>query len=241
MIARTVSSWGIALALAAGSPSAASAQVGAFGGYYSSGMDQFNYVLSSIHLRSIERNAERRGNATKQAPQPNRTGGVSTVVARGAVPLAPQRLAARYPVAHRAQAQRTFGQLLDGYHQIETRFGLTPGDMAGAMAGLIAGSWSICRDRPIVDAHFGTLAGQLRGAIGQDPRFVQMSAADRQLAYEQFAILGTELALLQMALQQKPDAALKSRGCEAGRGYLGQFGLDPEKLDITAQGLVVAG
>jgi len=240
MIARTVSSWGIAIALAAGLPGTASAQVGAFGGYYSSGMDQFNYVLSSIHLRSIERNAERR-TAERRADAAAPRAPASTVVPRGAAPLAPQRLAAHYPAAQRAQAQRTFGELLAGYRQIETRFGLAPGDMAGAMAGLIAGSWSICRDRPIVDAHFGAVASQLRGAIGQDPRFAQVSAADRQMAYEQFAILGTELALLQMALQQKPDAALQRRGCEAGRGYLGQFGLDPEKFDITAQGLVVAG
>ncbi|MDV3457960.1 DUF6683 family protein [Sphingomonas sp. HF-S4] len=214
-------------------PNAAQAQVGAFGGYHSSGMDQFNYVLNRIQMQTILRNGKPR--AGPLVPKSE-----STTIARGAVPVAPQRLARHYPAAQRPEAVRTFRKLLDGYRQLETRFGIPTGDMAGAMAALIAGSWSICRDREIVEAHFVRAAGQLRGAIAQDPRFAQLAAIDRQMSYEQFAILGTELALLRMALKQRPDPELQRRGCDAGRGYLAQFGLDPDRLEITAAGLAPA-
>lgn len=233
MMTRAALRLGLAMTLA-GSVLAgpAAAQVGAFGGYYSSGTDQFNYVLNRIQMQTITRNAEKRSAAPKPA--------ASTIVPRARSPIAPQRLAAHYPTAQRADAERTFRQLLDGYGQIEARLGIPKGDMAGAMAGLIAGSWSVCRDRAIVDGHFVRMADQLRGAIGQDPRFLQVSTADRQMAYEQFAILGAELALIRMALQNRPDAAMQQRACNAGRGYLAQFGLDPQTLDITAQGLATA-
>jgi hypothetical protein len=237
MIAKAVSSWGLILALAGATlPTPSLAQVGAFGGYYSSGMDQFNYVLNRIQMQNITRNAERRAGQRASAAEAS---GVpaSTVVGRSAQPLGPARLAAHYPAERRAEATRTFRQVLDGYYQIEARLGVPKGDMAGAMAALIAGSWSVCRQRAIVDGHFVQVANQLRGAIGQDPRFAQVGTADRQLAYEQFAILGTELALINMALQKQPDPALQQRACEAGRGYLSQFGLDPQRLEITARGL----
>ena len=218
------------------------AQVGAFGGYYSSGMDQFNYVLNRMQMQNILRKAEQRAGQGKAPPPPAAAGRpASTIVARAGAPVAPERLAAHYPAAHRAQAAQTFRQILNGYGQLETRLGLPAGDMAGAMAALIVGSWSVCRERDIIDGHFVAVARQLRGAIGQDPRFAQVALADRQLAYEQFAILGTELALLQMALRQKPDAAVQRRACEAGKGYLAQFGLDPMGIEIGAEGLVAAG
>ena len=245
MIAKAASSWGLLIVLAgAALPGVAFAQVGAFGGYYSSGMDQFNYVLNRIQMQTIVRNAEKRSGQARANPSPATRSpdqASGAIGARGAPPVAPERLAAHYPAAQRAQATRTFRQILDGYGQVETRLGIPRGDMAGAMAALIAGSWSACRDRAIVDAHFVQVADQLRGAIGQDPRFAQVTAADRQMAYEQYAILGTELALIRMALQKQPDAALQRRACDAGRGYLAQLGLDPQRLEITAQGLVQAG
>ncbi|PZQ64577.1 MAG: hypothetical protein DI570_04775 [Phenylobacterium zucineum] len=239
MTAKAASWWGLVTALASVAlPGAGQAQVGAFGGYYSSGTDQFNYVLNRIQMQTITRNAERRAGQRPAAPAATPA---STVVGRSVQPVAPARLAAHYPAQHRAEAARTFHRVLDGYYQVETRLGIPKGDMAGAMAALIAGSWSACRDREIVDGHFVKVADQLRGAIGRDPRFAQVAAADRQMAYEQYAILGTELALVRMALQKQPDPAMRRRACDAGRSYLSQFGLDPEQLDITAQGLAQAG
>jgi len=234
-----------ALALITGAiiPGIATAQVGAFGGYYSSGVDQFNYVLNRIQMQNIMANAEKRAGRgpapDKPVPEAPAKATASPIITLGAQPVAPQMLARHYPADQQAAAAKTFREVLDGYHQLSGRLGIAKGDMAGAMTALIAGSWSACRDRDIPDAGFVRAARQLGGAIGQDPRFAQVSAADKQSTYEQFAILGTNLALTRMALQRQPDPAVKARMCEAARGYLRQFDLVPEQIEITPQGLAL--
>ncbi len=221
---------------------AAHAQVGAFSDYMPSGVDDFNYATNDIVMRSIFNNAERRakrraGNKeSTPPPSPPKASSQSTVVNFGPAPLAPRKMAGKYPAEKRVDAERTFARLLDGYHQIEARLDIPRGDMAGAMAGLVAGSLSACQDRDIPDAGFVRSIGQLRGTIAQDAHFAGLAATDKQEAYEQFAILGTMMALARNALRQAPDPAAQTRLRETGCGYLRQLGVDPDAVILTEQG-----
>lgn len=219
----------------------ANAQVGAFSDYMPSGVDQFNYVLNRIQMQTIFNNAERRSREKSKRPEADPAENVQsadTVIPLSQTLLGPRKLALAYPSEHRNAAEQTFTQLLRGYGGIESQFGIRRGDMAGAMTALIAGSLSACRDEDIPDAGFAEAVNQLRRAIGSDPDFLRLGSAEKQETYEQFAILGTMLALTRTGLKDKPNAASEQRMRAAGCGYLEQFGIDPEVVALTEKGLV---
>lgn len=150
------------------------------------------------------------------------------------------QLANTYPGAQREAARRTFNDLLDGYRAIEQRFDLPAGDLAGAVAAFVAGSFMAYRDTDFPDASFGPLVAQMRDVLAATPEFAAASSAEIQESYEQMAILGMFMATTQMALQQRPDPALRVRLRAAARGYLEQFlNTDAERLRITAAGLAL--
>ena len=164
----------------------------------------------------------------------------STVVRIEGRPRMPKQMAAHLPPAQRAQAARTYQQVLDGYRQIERRLGVPRHDLAGAVAAFIAGSWMAYRDRDLPDAHFPPLVRQIRQIIGPDPAFQSAGPRERQETYEQMAILGTMMALTREGLKQQPDASTEARMREAAKGYLEQFlKTDADRVDITESGLVL--
>lgn len=217
------------------------AQVGAFSDYMPSGVDQFSYVLNRIQMQTIFTNAEKRSREKSDRPQgdtaDNGQSGNTVITLKG-TPLGPRKLALAYPLQNQAAAEQTFTRLLSGYSQIESRFGISRGDMAGAMAALVAGSLSACRDEDIPDAGFLKAVNQLRSAIGSDPDFTRVGNAEKQEAYEQFAIIGTMLALTRTGLKQQPNPANEKRLRAAGCAYLKQFGIDPTTAALTEEGLV---
>lgn len=164
----------------------------------------------------------------------------STIVPTTARPGMPAKLASHYPAAQRAQVERTFAQVLDGYHQIESQFGIPRNDLAGAVAAFIAGSYMAYRDVDFPDEHFKPLVAQLRRTIAGNPEFQRASASEKQAMYEQMAILGTSLALTRDALKQQPNPQITTNIRQAGKGYLEQFlKTDADRVQITAKGLVI--
>lgn len=219
----------------------ANAQVGAFSDYMPSGVDQFSYVLNRIQMQTILKNAERRSLEKPSRPKADLADSIQsgdTVIKLGDTLLGPRKLALAYPLEHRATAEQTFIRLLSGYGGIESRFGIRRGDIAGAMAALIAGSLSACRDEDIPDAGFLEAVNQLRRTIGSDPDFSRISSIEKQETYEQFAVLGTMLALTRTGLKGKPNAASEQRMRAAACSYLDQFGIDPNAVALTEKGLV---
>jgi hypothetical protein len=158
-----------------------------------------------------------------------------------AVPIVPRKLAAGYPPAQRADAEKLFQQTLEGYHGIESKFGLRRNDIAGAVAAFIAGNYIAYHDQPFPDAHFGPLVRQMRERMYGVPALRSASAAERQEMYEQLAILGTYMALTREALQKTPDPKLKDGMKRAARNYLEQFlRIDPDRIRIGPEGLTVS-
>ena len=161
------------------------------------------------------------------------------VVGKGQ-PIAPRKLAAGYPAAHRQQAEALFVKTLQGYRDIEAKFRIPAGDMAGAMAAFVAGNYIAYRDEPFPDAHFPRLVQQMRSALGGTAALGGASASDKREMYESLAILGTYMALTREALQQSPDANLKAGMQRSARAYLEQFlRIDPDRMRIGPEGLTV--
>lgn len=152
----------------------------------------------------------------------------------------PAKLAEHYPSAHRAEAQRLFARLLDGYAGIERQFGIPRHDLAGAVAAFLAGGYMGYRNVDFPDSHFPALVNQVRGILLSEPRIAAAPDAEKQEMYEQMAILGMFLATTQMALKSNPNAQAEANMRSAAKGYLEQFlKADPDRLVLTDQGLVL--
>ncbi|MCU0908099.1 MAG: hypothetical protein MUF73_11760 [Rhodobacteraceae bacterium] len=167
-----------------------------------------------------------------------------TVIARTPVSRsqAPDTLAAAYPPEARAQATELFRQLLASYDPLVGQLGQDADDYAVAAAVFVAGSYSAYRGEAVDDRAFGPLVRDLRARIEVSPAFHAAPLADKQAAFDQFAILGIMAALVPASAQQMPPGAERDRleqsARAAGARYLEEtFGVPAAQVTIDAQGL----
>ena len=187
----------------------------------------FSYRMSRIQMQIAERSGSSKpakASALRTAERP----------AAGAA----REFAKAYPAAERERAAEVFKTLLQKYAEIETRFGITHGDIGGALAAFVAGNLMAMRQQPFPDAHFATLVQQMRGQVAANAAFKRIDAAELRRTYEQLAIIGMFMAATQMALEQQPDTAMQTRTVAAARSYLGTLiPGDLDRLQVTATGL----
>lgn len=173
-------------------------------------------------------------------PVPPRAAEVSTRIAVAGRSDVPARMAAGFPAAGRAEAERTYREMLEKHPQLMQQLGVPSYDVAAAMATFVAGVYIAWRDVDFPDRNFRPLYEQLRGIVASQPAFAKADGAERREMYERLAILGTFLALTREALKQRPDAQTSARLREAAREYLRQFmQADVERLRITERGMVL--
>jgi hypothetical protein len=225
-------------ALLVAASTAASAQMMLSPVYATYGAPMSNFLSSSYLLNQSAL-------AATSSKSKSSSGGTASSNAPGfsssSAPIAPRKLAASYPPAKRAEAEKLFLQTLEGYHGIEQKFGLRRNDIAGAVAAFIAGNYIAYHDQPFPDAHFGPLVRQMRDRMAGVAAMRSATDAERQEMYEQLAILGTYMALTRDALQKTPDPKLKDGMKRAARNYLEQFlRIDPDRIRIGPEGLTVS-
>lgn len=155
---------------------------------------------------------------------------------------APDLLAASYPEAERPNARRVFGELLAGYEPLMAQLGSDPNDYAAAAAVFVAGSYTALHGRDFDDRAFAPLVRDLRARMSKSGAFEATSLADKQLAVDQYAILGIMAALTHTASQNmapgKERDQLRQNLRTAGKRYLEQtFGVPAENIVIDASGL----
>ena len=164
----------------------------------------------------------------------------STVVPRSSGGEYVKKVVLHYPPESRAQVAKVFNSLLTGYSSIETQFGVEHGDLAGAVAAFLVGSYMGYRNVDFPDENFKPLVNQMRKIIGANADYARASLAEKQEMYEQMALLGVYMATTQMALKERPDPQIASNMKQAAKGYLEQFlKADADRVQITAQGLVI--
>jgi hypothetical protein len=193
----------------------------------------FTTTMNSIQWANLEQNRERlSGKPAEDASTRFTASREGTGQARV--------LAGSYPAAGRADAEKAFNAMLQGYAKVEQHFGVPRHDLAGAVAAFFAGSYMAFNNADFPDAHFKPLVAQMRQTLASNPGFAQASDRDRQEMYEQMAIIGMFLAATQMALKQQPDPAVAQRLKQVGQGYLERFlKTDAVRVQIGAQGLTL--
>jgi len=216
-------------------------------GYALSGAPMSNFLSTSYLTQSVsngvassaEGRPERRAGP---APRPVRDGGLTRELkARTAGPsVMPARLAQHYPAQQRAQAQALFEDLLARYAQVERQFDIPRGDLPGAVAAFLAGSWMGLHNADFPDAQFRPVVEQMRSTLANNPQLQSAGDAERREMYEQMAILGMLMAGTQMGLKQKADPAIERNMRATARTYLEQFlKTDADRVQMTAAGLVL--
>jgi hypothetical protein len=153
-------------------------------------------------------------------------------------------LAKAYPEQHRAQAQKVFAQLLDGFAKIETSIGssidLPHGDVAGASALLLIASYEAYQNTSLDPALYAPVISQLRQRIGQSSVFISATAAQRRQMYEELAILGMMVAAVHQKVGDDAKGPDAERLRAAAAGYLKQLlNAEPDKVQITSAGVVI--
>lgn len=206
-------------------------------------MANTGYLLSSQILAS-----------TIDVPDSSASGGTNdaasggtdadTVITRtpAARSQAPGALAAAYPAAAQAQAAELFRQLLAGYDPLVGQLGEDPDDYAVAAAVFVAGSYSAFHGTAFDDQAFGPLVRDLRALLAGSTAFQNAPLADKQAAFDQFAILGIMAALVPGSAGQMPPGAdrdrLEQSARAAGAKYLEDtFGVPAVRVRIDTQGL----
>jgi hypothetical protein len=168
----------------------------------------------------------------------------STIITRQVLnkSTAPQQLAGNYPAEARPQALQLFTELLGKYDPLMQQLGAKRDDYAVAAAAFVAGSYSAYHNRDFDDRAFAPLVDDIRARLTANPDFAKASLAEKQAAFDQFAILGLMTATTQMALKQMPAGAerdtVQRNLREAGGRYLEQvFKVPPDQVVIDGQGL----
>jgi hypothetical protein len=221
----------VTLAIAAGSSPALAQNPAAFGkdGAPLSSLDAGGQLSQNL----IDRDGLAAGARSK--------GGVSTVstVTSGTSGVA-RALAATYPEDRRAGAEQMFRDLLAGYARVETALGLPAGDLAGATALFVIGSYEALRGTAVDPAVYRPVIAQMRGAIQASVAFGKADAPARREAYEQLAILGMFVTAVRLELEKHPDEKVARELRTAAGTYLSQLlGTDPDKIEISTAGVAI--
>lgn len=196
-------------------------------------------VVNRLTLESSLRPASGREEAMADRSAPLPASRQDTIVT-GRPGAYAKKLAQTYPGEHQAEAERLFRELLAGYQAIEDQFKIPRNDLAGSLAAFVAGSYMAYHGIDFPDAHFKPLVAQMRQIVSGNETWASASAQVRHEMFEQMATLGMFMASSQMALTQRPNAAMQARLREAARSYLeGFLKVDAHRVQITANGLAL--
>lgn len=145
-------------------------------------------------------------------------------------------MAAAHPAGKRDAVSAVFRQLLGKFAGIETMFGQPRNDLPTALALYVATSYEAVTGVEVTPDRARPLIGQMR-ALLQNTSIAGASDAEKQKAYEQFAVTGMFTATASLELKQKPNPVTRERLRTTGRANLAQLGLDADHMRFGPQGL----
>jgi len=149
-----------------------------------------------------------------------------------------QQLSTRFPPERRARAEKAFKDAFATYSKLESKLDLPRQDLGVAMAAFIAGNYMALHDKAVPDDHFRHLAHQMRRALSSNAALKRASAGERRALYEQFATIGTFMAIAQLEFQRQPNLQAQEKFQETARQQLEQLLNTPaDRVRITRTGL----
>jgi hypothetical protein len=183
--------------------------------------------------------------ALEASPRPgdDAADGPALSVPPSRVPLAPARLAAGQPggSAGREQAQRLYQSCLDHYRRAvrpqDSALGLD--DVGAAAAHFVAACLEALQGTRTSGEGLLRLERQLAQLVRLSPAWAGARARDRQMVFEQMALLAVLIDATRTRAAAEGTAAVENVR-RAARGYLQQLlGLDPDVLALGPQGLML--
>jgi hypothetical protein len=171
------------------------------------------------------------GSKSTKVPPPESRGKATATIAK---------LVKAYPAPVRPRTKKAFAEIFANYSNVEKFYGIPKYDLAGAVAIFIAANYEGFINVEVPDADVRTLVGQVRGALQNSPRITKLKPNKKREAYQQFAILGVFMALVQEYFQQQPNPTLELNYRDACRLYLEQFlNVNADNLVLNSQGLAL--
>lgn len=224
---------------------------------YSAGIQSIRNTQMLTLRQMVDRNAVRntrhnsRGGTTANgsgkgggAPRGGGGGGVSAHPAAGpttfrpvAPMLVPRQLAATTP-DKRAEAEKFYVEMLEGYGEILRRKGLPQNDVARAASFAVIVSHDVLKGSDLTEAQVEGVRRQMRRVFAEDEEFQRMGDRAKQELYESYAIIG-------MMISSLYDGAVRAnhrQGVEQlrrmSRVQLEEaFGVPVEQLSFTNDGV----
>jgi hypothetical protein len=174
---------------------------------------------------------------TKPAPQTTTPSGDTTFVPAGHNIL-PPRLAANTP-AHRQEAERFYGQLLDAYAAMARRKGVPTNDVARAASFAISSLYYVHRGgEDLSNDQLEALRAQMRELFSEDEQFQRLSARGRQELYESYVIQGMAVSSVYDGARQQGDRRKADEMQAAARQSLRELlGVPADQISITSNGV----
>ncbi|HEX6707432.1 MAG TPA: DUF6683 family protein [Albitalea sp.] len=166
-------------------------------------------------------------------------------VERAPRPAAPERLARAHPggAGARQQARGLYERCLVHYREV-LRASQADGavdDVGAALAAFVAANLRAVQGVDLGPPAMQALERQLAGVLRGSPGWVATAARERQMYFEQLAILAVLVSeSFTQAVLMGPAALANVQ--RAARGYLQQLlGLQPHQLVVGEHGLALAG
>jgi hypothetical protein len=148
-------------------------------------------------------------------------------------------LAQRFPAAHRTAMVKAYQESFLFWQKLETQLGLTPNDVAAAVAAFIAGNYAAFMQQQVPDEHFKSLVLQMQSLLARNAGFNQSSPAAKRAMFEQLVMVGTFMAVYREHLNGKPSPNEEVHFRNSAKANLeAALGLAVERIQIGPQGLV---
>jgi hypothetical protein len=127
-------------------------------------------------------------------------------------------------------------EMLAAYRKLEQHFNAPKNDPAMAFATLIVGCLAAYSGSVPQDEAFKAVVEQMRPKV-DSLVMAKLPAADRDATIEKLAAIGMQMVVGRKQLDAHPDAKQDQALRETAAGYLRQFQLDPDALEVGADGL----
>jgi|GEM_PF-6898420 len=140
----------------------------------------------------------------------------------------------------RKDMEKLYNLALFTHQQSEVLLGLPKNDIYGAMGAFLYGNWSSYNNGKVVaDKYLPTVVKDIKGIFEPTDfakKFEESSKAEQKLAYEEFAMIGNWMIIMQAQLKKEPNAEASEKLKSLATEYFAKLQLKPEQFNISDKG-----
>jgi len=151
------------------------------------------------------------------------------------------QLAAVFPEEKtRKDMEKLYNLALFTHQQSEVLLGIPKNDIYGALGAFLYGNWSSYNNGKVVaDKYLPTVVKDIKGLFESTDfakKFKESSKAEQKLAYEEFAIIGNWMIIMQAQLKKEPNAEASEKLKSLATEYFAKLQMKPGQFNISDKG-----